>query len=212
MIKIESINTSQTTRIPSAQGEVLTGIYKLPQAGVAQVTPYGITNDAIVDTSVHGGIDQAIYVYLLEDYQWWAEQLEQALEFGTFGENLTISGCAELDFKVGDRLKVQGLEFEVSAPRVPCFKLGYRMGNQGFVKKFVQAVRPGFYLRVIQGGELHSGAELIYHPTGKDYISIKDVFVEWHRRDKSKAVLQKGLQSPLARVHKGRFQEWLDEA
>ena len=212
MKKILSINTAQPVQIPSAQGPVLTGIYKRPIEGLVEVTALGISNDTIADTEVHGGLDQAVYVYHSEDYEWWSQELDKTVPYGAFGENLTIFGLAQTNLIVGDRLRVGAVVFEITAPRIPCFKLGHCMGDQGFVKKFAQAGRSGFYLRVICAGKIRVGDEIEYQPTSEDYVSVKELFEEWYRKNKSKTLIAKALNSPLASVHKSRVQQWDAEA
>ena len=153
---ILSINIGATRTIGNANVSGQTGIYKLPVAGPVQVTADGLADDAIVDTRNHGGPDQAVYVYGGADYAWWAAELGRELAPGTFGENLTISDLESAALAIGDRLHVSGVILEVTAPRIPCWKLAQRMGDPGFVKRFRAAERPGAYCRVIAGRD-HPG-------------------------------------------------------
>jgi MOSC domain-containing protein YiiM len=136
---------------------VRTGIWKLPAEGPIHAGAEGLDGDAVVDRRYHGGIDKAVYAYSVEDYAWWSEQLGEELEPGRFGENLTTEGIDLLDARIGDRWRVGEALLEVSEPRIPCFKLGVRMGNLGFVKQFARALRLGAYLRVLEPGELGAG-------------------------------------------------------
>ena len=97
----------------------------------------------------HGGPDQAVYVYLSEDYDWWSKTLGRPIAPGTFGDNITISGLTSADLAIGDRLIAGDVVIEVTTPRIPCNTLAARMGDPGFVKAYRDAGRPGAYCRVI---------------------------------------------------------------
>jgi len=211
-MQIVSINAAQPATVEFNGDTVPTGIFKVPVQGKVPVTRYGIQGDTIVDQNVHGGLDQAIYLYHLEDYQWWSEQLGKPLTPGLFGENLTLSGLADITLVIGDRLTIGTVELEITAPRTPCFKLAARMGDSGFAKKFAQAQRPGAYARVIHEGELQVGDNITLWQTAEDFASVVEVFVEWHKKDRSVEVLKRALASPIAIVHREKLQQWHDES
>jgi MOSC domain-containing protein YiiM len=163
--RLVSVNLAEPREIPYRGRTVRTGIWKLPAAGRVHAGAEGLEGDAVVDRRYHGGIDKAVYAYSTEDYAWWSEQLGEQLEPGRFGENLTTEGIDLLDARVGDRWRVGDALLEVSEPRIPCFKLGVRMGNLGFVKRFAKGLRLGAYLRVLDPGELGTGDEIV--PIGR---------------------------------------------
>ncbi|MBA3262681.1 MAG: MOSC domain-containing protein [Thermoleophilaceae bacterium] len=103
------------------------------------------------------GVDKAVYAYAREDTAWWEGELGRPLEYGTFGENLTLEGIDVSGALVGERWRAGSTLLEVSEPRLPCWKLGVKMGDPGFLKRFAKALRPGAYLRVIEEGELEAG-------------------------------------------------------
>ena len=208
-MKIVSINVSEKELLKNAEKIVSTGIYKKPVHGPVFIDKYGIENDTIVDVSVHGGLDQAIYIYTQDDYVWWEKELNKKLEPGIFGENLTISSLGQAPITIGDHLHIGEVILEITAPRVPCFKLAARMDDSSFAKKFVKAVRPGVYARVLQEGTVNLNDTVMRVNTKNDYATTNDVFVEWHKKDRSMAVLRKALASPMASVHSERFREWL---
>lgn len=112
----------------------------------------------IKPTRAHGGIDKAVYAYDEEDYAWYREQLAgQTLSPGAFGENLTTQGLPSGQVHIGDRYRVGTVLLEVTQPRTPCLKLGIKMRDPAFVKRFHQAGRPGFYLRVLEPGRCTAG-------------------------------------------------------
>jgi MOSC domain-containing protein YiiM len=125
-----------------------------------------IEGDDQADRRVHGGPDKAIYSYAREDEDWWAEQLGRPLEAGTFGENLTLQGMDVTGAVVGERWEIGGTVLEVAQPRMPCWKLGARMGDPGFPDVFSDAGRPGAYLRIILEGDVGAGdaVRVIHRP------------------------------------------------
>ena len=158
--RLLSVNLAEPREISHRGRTVRTGIWKLPAEGRVHAGEQGLAGDVVLDRRYHGGIDKAVYAYSTEDYAWWADELGEELEPGRFGENLTTEGIDLLDARVGDRWRVGGAVLEVSEPRTPCYKLGARMGNLGFVKRFARALRLGAYLRVIEPGKLGAGDEI----------------------------------------------------
>ena len=138
----------------------------------------GATNldgDGQADLTVHGGVDKAVYAYPLEHYAHWTAALgRDDLAPGRFGENLTTEGLLEDDVLVGDVLRVGSALLEVSQPRVPCFKLAARMGDPAFARPFLRSGRVGFYLRVLEQGELGAGDAIVRERRGEGGLSIRD--------------------------------------
>lgn len=152
-----SVNVA-TMREIERNGEIFrTGIWKYPVAGRVAVRGVNVEGDDQGDRSVHGGPDKAVYSYAGEDYDWWSRALGQTVEPGTFGENLTTGGIDLSGALIGERWRVGSVLLEVSEPRFPCWKLGVKMGDPRFLKRFAQARRPGAYLRIVEPGELGSG-------------------------------------------------------
>ncbi|MFN2592011.1 MAG: MOSC domain-containing protein [Candidatus Dormibacteria bacterium] len=135
----------------------MTSIYKEPVAGPVAVRGINLEGDEQADRSVHGGPDKAVYAYALEDIDWWSSELQRSLGAGAFGENLTVTGVDVTDAIIGERWLLGDTVLEVAQPRQPCFKLGIRMGDQRFVKRFARAGRPGAYLRIITPGVVTAG-------------------------------------------------------
>ncbi len=210
-MQIKSINIAAAQTITFNDKAVQTGIFKTPINGDIFVSTLGFEGDTIVDKSVHGGLDQAVYLYHQEDYDWWSEQLNREIPIGMFGENLTVEGDANIDWTIGDRLTINDVELEITAPRAPCFKLGVKMGDATFVKQFVKACRPGAYARVIKEGRLCAGDSIAISKTEKDFAAVKEVFNLWHSKTKPVEQLKKALASPIASVHKASIQQWYNE-
>ena len=160
MPKLISVNVGRPRPIPYRGKQVMTGIFKEPVEGRVAARGTNLEGDEQANPKVHGGFDKAVYAYSREDYDWWEEELERPLEPGTFGENLTTMGLDLNGSAIGERWRVGTALLEVSEPRFPCFKLGYRMGTQRFVKRFAKARRTGSYLRIVEEGELGAGDEI----------------------------------------------------
>ncbi len=210
-MKLLSVNIAQQETLNTPNGPVQTGIIKKPVSTKVGVTELGIVGDAIVDTSVHGGLDQALYLYSQEDYDWWSERLGKTLSPGIFGENLTLSSFGEAPLTIGDRLQINNVIIEISAPRTPCFKLATRMGDPAFIKDFVQAARTGAYARVIQTGEIAAGDDVFMTKTTAEFPSVSDVFKTCHSKNPDLDIVQKALHSPLGRYHKNIIQSIHDK-
>jgi MOSC domain-containing protein YiiM len=117
-----------------------------------------LEGDRQADLTVHGGKDKAVYAYPSEHYEYWRDVFPQReIERGAFGENLTTAGLDEETIAVGDRLRIGNALFEVSQPRIPCYKLALRFDDESMVKRVFQSRRTGFYLRVIEEGHIAAG-------------------------------------------------------
>lgn len=142
---------------------IMTAIHKQPVQGRVRVNKLGLAGDEQADLTVHGGLDKAVYAYPSEHYAFWAAQRLAALEReeplppGSMGENLTLQGLLEREVWVGDRLRIGSAVLQVTEPRRPCYKFAAKMGFSRAVKTMVQSGYTGFYLRVIEEGEIAAG-------------------------------------------------------
>ena len=163
---IVSVNVGTPREISWRGQTVRTAIWKDPVPGRVGVRGTSVDGDEQGNPEAHGGYDKALYAYAAEDYEWWEAQLGRELGPGTFGENLTVRGVDVSGALVGERWRAGEVVLEVSAPRTPCYKLGYRMGDQGFVRRFAAAGRPGAYLRILAEGEIAAGdpVEVVHRP------------------------------------------------
>jgi MOSC domain-containing protein YiiM len=146
---------------------VRTAIWKTPTGERIPVEHDNLAGDAQADLRVHGGPDKAVYAYASEDYRWWQDRLGTPLDVGTFGENLTTEGIDLADAVIGEVWAVGTTKLQVAQTRQPCFKLGIRMGDSGFVQEFDRARRYGVYFRIDEVGEVGVGDEifLVSRPT-----------------------------------------------
>jgi MOSC domain-containing protein YiiM len=157
-MKLLSINVSLPKEVPHGRKTVSTGIFKEPLAGRVVLRKSNLDGDGQADLENHGGVDRAAYVYSVENYDHWRRELgRDDLAFGQFGENFTVEGMTEDDVHIGDVFRVGDALVEVSQPRPPCFKLGIKMGRARFPKLFLASGRVGFYLRVLEEGEVSAG-------------------------------------------------------
>jgi MOSC domain-containing protein YiiM len=155
--RLLSVNVGRPRAVETGRRTVVTAIWKSPVEGRVAVRGVNLAGDAQADRSVHGGPDKAVYAYAIEETREWEGEVGRVLGPGAFGENLTVEGIDVSGALIGERWRVGTTLLEVAQPRVPCFKLGLRMGDPSFVKRFAQASRPGAYLRIVEEGELGAG-------------------------------------------------------
>lgn len=181
----------------NAKAHGVTGIFKesVEEAGILFS---GLRGDTISDTENHGGPDQAVYVYGVPDYEWWAAELGRELPPGTFGENLTITDLESAELRIGDRLHIGGATLEITAPRIPCATLATRMEEPKFVRRFRFAERPGLYCRVISEGVVRAGDEVVFEPYRGETISAMEMFRDFFEPDASEETVRRHLAAPIA--------------
>lgn len=150
-------------------------IWKAPVAGRIAARGVNLAGDGQADRKAHGGPDKAVYAYAVEDLRWWEAELGRPLAHGQFGENLTIEGIALSDALVGERWEVGTAVFEVAEPRVPCWRLGVRMDDPRFPRRFTEALRPGAYLRIASEGDVGAGDEIRVVERPDHDVTVRDV-------------------------------------
>ncbi len=155
--RVVSVNVGAIREIEWRGGIVSTGIWKHSVEGPVLVRGVNLAGDDQADRSVHGGTDKAIYAYAVEDYDFWSKSETFPILPGLFGENLTVKGIDLSAALAGERWRIGTALLEVAQPRLPCYKLGIRVDDPRFVKRFQKALRPGAYLRIIEEGALQAG-------------------------------------------------------
>jgi MOSC domain-containing protein YiiM len=173
--RLISVNVGLPKAVDTGSRVVETAIWKQPVAGRVRVRGVNLDGDRQADLSVHGGPDKAVYAYAIEETRLWEGELGRELGAGAFGENLTTEGVDVSGALIGERWLVGSTVLEVVQPRLPCFKLGLRMGDPLFVKRFSRASRPGAYLRIVTEGELGAGdAIAVERDGGQDHgVSVR---------------------------------------
>jgi MOSC domain-containing protein YiiM len=161
-MRVLSVNVGLPREVLWRGRPVTTGIFKEPVAGRVPVRALNLDGDGQADLRVHGGSDKAVYAYPSEFYELWRrERPELEFPWGQFGENLTTQGLRDSEVSVGDRFRVGTAELVVTQPRLPCFKLGIRMGRDRFVTEFLERGLLGFYLSVAREGEVEAGDPIV---------------------------------------------------
>jgi len=156
--RLLSLNVARPATLRLLGRDIPTGIVKVPVPGRVRIGRLGVAGDFQADLSVHGGPDQAVYLYPAEHYDYWRRELRREdLAPGFFGENFTAEGVTEDMVRAGDVLRVGTAALQVTKTRSPCFKLGARAGSARFVKTFLESGRLGYYLRVVEEGEAGAG-------------------------------------------------------
>lgn len=174
--RVVSVNVGAPRVIHWKGRRIRTCIFKEPVAGPVAVHFLHLAGDQQADLRVHGGADKAVYVYPAEHYDFWrAEFPDKALSFGWFGENLTTEALLETSLHIGDRLRIGAAEFQVTTPRVPCYKLEAKFERDDMIKRFLASGRSGFYLRVLREGELSAGSQIEVIGRDADGIPVSEI-------------------------------------
>ena len=156
-MKLLSVQVGQARTLEFRGRSVRTGIFKDPVLFRVRATRLGLAGDVQADRRVHGGPEAAVYAYDLSGYAHWRDELGVEYPFGQFGENLTVEGMAETEVRIDDVYRIGDALLQVSKPRSPCFKLALKMERPDFPRRFLQSRRTGFYLRVLEEGEVGAG-------------------------------------------------------
>lgn len=151
-------------------------IWKSPVSGRVAVRGVNLAGDDQADREAHGGPDKAVYAYAVEDARWWASREGRPFEYAAFGENLTTEGIDVNAALVGERWAIGSAVLEISEPRVPCWRLGVRMSDPTFVRRFTEALRPGTYMRIVEEGDVGAGDAIEVVSKPPHDLSVRDVF------------------------------------
>jgi MOSC domain-containing protein YiiM len=169
---VESVNVGTPRSVQVGGHAVLTAIWKQPVSGRVPLRGVNLLGDEQADRTVHGGPDKAVYAYAREDIHWWEIELEHSVGAAPFGENLTVRGLPVSEAVIGEHWTVGSALLQVAQPRLPCFKLGIRMGDPRFLKRFAAAGRPGAYLRILREGDIAAGDEIVVHDRPGHAVTI----------------------------------------
>lgn len=195
--RLLSVNVGQPRDIAWRGQTVRTAVWKVPVEGKRMVRRLNIDDDAQGDLLGHGGEHRAVFVYQLDSYRYWERQLNRAdFTYGQFGENFTIDGLPDTDVCIGDRYRIGAALFEVTQPRVTCYRVGIRMNELRMPALLVSHGRPGFYFRVLQEGEVEAGDEIHKVLDGPERMSVAEIngllYLPGHPRSK----LERALRIP----------------
>ncbi len=190
-----SVNVGSPEILPGSATP--TGIVKLPRTGPVMIDDMGVLGDAVLDRKHHGGVDQAVYIYLQSDYDWWTSEVGQPFPPGIFGENLTIGGLDGDTLSIGDRLQIGEVLLEVTYHRTPCATLGRKMGDPRWVKRFARALRPGAYMRVLAGGAVEAGMAVAYLPFAGERVTVSELMATDGMRERPRELMERVLRTPI---------------
>jgi MOSC domain-containing protein YiiM/ferredoxin-NADP reductase len=199
MPALVSLNVGLPRDVPWQGRTVHTGIWKQPVTGDRMVRRLNIDGDGQGDIAGHGGPNRAVMVYQTESYDFWRDYLgRDDLTFGQFGENFTVDGLPDSEVCIGDRYRIGGAEFEVSQPRVTCFRVGMRVGEPNLPSLLVAHHRPGFYLRVLREGPVRAGDEIVR--IGRGSLSVAEVDALLYLPNKDRAKLHQAAALPALSI------------
>ena len=197
MPTLVSLNVGMPRDVGFRGETVHTGAWKYPVAGARLVRRLGVEGDGQGDTYGHGGPNRAVLVYQVESYRYWERQLRRDhLPPGSFAENLTVTGLDDQQVCIGDRYRIGEAEFEVSQPRVTCFRAGLRIGEPQLAALLVAHHRPGFYMRVLTEGRVRAGDEIVRTAEGPGRVSVAAVDALLYLPDRDPDTLRRAVRIP----------------
>ena len=213
MAKLVALNVGLPRDVSWHDRIVHTGIWKKPVSGPRMVRRLNIEGDGQGDLGGHGGEQRAVLVYQLDSYRHWANELQRDdFEYGQFGENFTVDGLPDDEVCIGDRYQIGEAVFEVSQPRVTCYRVGIRMGEPRMASLMVAHHRPGFYLRVITEGHVAAGQDIIKISTGPQGVSVAEIDALLYLPGHPKDDLERALRIPaLSPGWKGSLQSLVQQ-
>ena len=208
-----SVNVGLPEDVPWQGKTVHTGIWKQPVTGPVMVRRLNIDGDGQGDLAGHGGEQRAVFVYQLDSYRHWEQHFgRDDFVYGMFGENLTVEGLPDAEVCIGDRYRIGEAEFEVTQPRVTCYRVGMRVGEPQLPALLVAHHRPGFYMRVITEGHIEAGAAIVKVSTGPETLSVADTDALLYLPGRDTGKLRAALRIPaLSPGWQGSFRDLLAE-
>jgi len=208
-----SVNVGMPQDVAWRGRSVSTGVFKRPVTGPCRVRKQNLDGDGQGDLAGHGGEARAALVYQVESYRHWERALGRSdLVFGQFGENFTVQGLADDAVCIGDRYAIGSAVFEVSQPRVTCYRVGIRMNDPRMPALLVSHRRPGFYLRVLDEGEVQAGDEIVKLTAGPERMTVAEIDALLYLPGRSRPQLLRALRIPaLSPGWQASFRALLDE-
>jgi ferredoxin-NADP reductase/MOSC domain-containing protein YiiM len=213
MARLLSVNVGLPREVAWNGKTVRTAVWKSPVAGRRMVRKLNIDGDGQGDLAGHGGEHRAVFVYQMDSYHYWEHFLgRNDFTFGQFGENFTIEGLADDEVCIGDRYRIGDALFEVTQPRVTCYRVGIRMNEPRMPALLVEHHRPGFYFRVLKEGEVGAGDDIVKVADGPERITVAETDALLYLPGHSPDQLQRALRVPaLSKGWQGSFRTMLQE-
>jgi ferredoxin-NADP reductase/MOSC domain-containing protein YiiM len=195
--RLLSVNVGLPRDIVWQGRTVHTGIWKAPVNGPRMVRRLNIDGDGQGDLAGHGGERRAVFVYQMESYRYWQDYLKRNdFIYGQFGENFTVDGLPDAQVCIGDRYRIGGALFEVTQPRVTCYRLGIRLNEPEMAALVVKHGRPGFYFRVIEEGNVEAGDEITQVASGPEQMSVSEIDALLYKPGHPRDQLERALRIP----------------
>jgi ferredoxin-NADP reductase/MOSC domain-containing protein YiiM len=213
MPRLLSVNVGLPRDVTWKSKTVRTAIWKSPVVGRQMVRKLNIVGDGQGDLAGHGGEQRAVFVYQMDSYHYWENFLARKdFVFGQFGENFTVEGLLDNEVCIGDRYRIGDATFEVTQPRVTCYRVGIRMNESRMPALLVEHHRPGFYFRVLQEGEVAAGDDIVKIDDGPERASVAEVDALLYLPGPSREQLERALRIPaLSKGWQGSFQAMLQQ-
>jgi ferredoxin-NADP reductase/MOSC domain-containing protein YiiM len=213
MPRLLSVNVGLPHDVAWKGKTVRTAIWKSPVVGRRMVRKLDIDGDAQGDLAGHGGEQRAVFVYQMDSYHYWERFLgRDDFIFGQFGENFTVDGLADSEVCIGDRYRIGDATFEVTQPRVTCYRVGIRMNEPRMPALLVAHRRPGFYFRVLQEGEVGAGDDIVKITDGPERTSVAEIDALLYLPGHSREQLERALRIPaLSKGWQGSFRAMLQQ-
>src|SRR5262245_58967868 len=201
MARLLSVNVGLPRDIEWKGRIVHTAVWKDPVRGRCRVRRLNVDGDGQGDLAGHGGEQRAVFVYQIESYRYWQEQLKRSdFAYGQFGENFTIEGLPDDEVCIGDRYQIGSALCEVTQPRVTCYRVGIRMNEPGMPALLTYSGRPGFYFRVLRKGGVGAGDEIVKLGEAKEPMTVAKInallYSPSHPRDQLESALRIEALSP----------------
>jgi ferredoxin-NADP reductase/MOSC domain-containing protein YiiM/ferredoxin len=208
-----SVNVGLPKKVPWQGRVVFTGVFKEPVPGPRRVGKLNVDGDGQGDLAGHGGEQRAVFVYQIGSYGYWERELgRNDFLYGQFGENFTVEGLADDETCIGDRYQIGSAVFEVTQPRVTCYRVGIRMNDPRIPALLVSHHRPGFYFRVLEEGDVEAGDKIIKLSSGPEQMTVADVDALLYLPGHTRQGLLRALRVPaLSPGWQNSFRALLDE-
>jgi ferredoxin-NADP reductase/MOSC domain-containing protein YiiM/ferredoxin len=208
-----SVNVGMPKDVSWQGRTVFTGVFKESVTGSRRVRRLNVDGDGQGDLAGHGGEQRAVFVYQMDSYLYWERELgRHDFVYGQFGENFTVEGLADDEVCIGDRYRIGSATFEVTQPRVTCYRVGIRMNDPQIPALLVSRHRPGFYFRVIEEGDVVAGDDIIKVSSGAQQMTVADIDRLLYLPGHTRQALLRALRIPaLSPGWQGSFRALLDE-
>jgi ferredoxin-NADP reductase/MOSC domain-containing protein YiiM len=214
MAHLLSVNVGLPRELRWQGKTVRTAVWKVPVEGPRMVRRHNIDGDGQGDLAGHGGEHRAVFVYQIDSHRYWESYFgRNDFAYGQFGENFTVDGLSDSEVCIGDRYRIGRALFEVTQPRVTCYRVGIRMNEPEMAALLVAHRRPGFYFRVLEEGEVEAGDEITQVESGPEHMSVSEIdallYMPGHPRDQ----LERALRIPaLSAGWRNSFKALLTQA